>query len=546
MAHPKAPQRNTPRTAQHVGKYRFVRLLGEGGMGQVYEVRHIELERRAALKILRPELAQDPETAARFFREARAMSQMQHPALVHVYEYGHLDDGSAYIVMEYVEGHTLREEMGRRGGKLSAVAATTYARHVAAALQVAHDKGVVHRDLKPENIMLTVTEEDFSVDSRVKILDFGIAKTLGTLPSAEALQTHPGQVIGTPMYLAPEQAHAPDKISGHTDVYGLGVVLFEMLTGRLPFAAEEGLEMVRKHLFSAPPRLRDITPQADEELDALIDRMLAKAPEQRPNMREVKLQLRKISQRLELQDRDSGVEEAGLAQAATLILGGRRSAAPARPASRFRRLAHLRKHPTSIAFGVLLCGCLALGIWLISRSASRPTPHREPTAADLPSDSSARVPPPAPTSVTGAAPAAHTTPNAATADVSGPEDRISTATHDSDGRTNQKDAPRPAPPTVSKAAVGKPTTPDAVLHQAQAALDHNDYAHAMALARTVLKQSPYRAWRLIGTAACMKRDVATSNEAFQRLDIAGQLHLIAVCGVHRVEKTSTGFRLSKQ
>lgn len=264
-------------------------------MGQVYEVQHVELGRRAALKMLRPELAKDEAMAARFFTEARAMSLVLHPGLVHVYEYGHLDDGSAYIVMEYIEGETLREFLSRYGGKVSTIMAAVLGRQMAAALLAAHDKGVVHRDLKPENIKI-VEDDDSSIEGRVKILDFGIAKMLDAA-DVQRLQTRPGQILGTPTYLAPEQAGGPGTIGPHTDVYALGAMLFEMSAGQPPFTAEDGVQLIGKHLFAEPPRLGAVITNADPDLEVLLTRMLAKQPGARPSMREVKAQLGVINRR---------------------------------------------------------------------------------------------------------------------------------------------------------------------------------------------------------------------------------------------------------
>lgn len=281
----------TARTQTQVGSYHLVRLIAEGAIGQVYEVRHIELGRRAALKMLRPENAQNAETAARFFTEARAMSMAHHPGLAHVYEYGHMDDGGAYLVMELVEGETLRAYLERKAGKLPIVGALVLARQIAAAMQAAHDKGITHRDLKPENIGM-VDRDSQSEESAIKILDFGLAKVSDA--QASAAQTRPGQVLGTPLYMAPEQAGAPGGIGPHTDVYALGVLLFEMLCGEPPFTASQPLQLIGQHMFAEPPRLRSQLPEAAADLEHLLDRMLAKNTVTRPSMREVKEQLKRI------------------------------------------------------------------------------------------------------------------------------------------------------------------------------------------------------------------------------------------------------------
>lgn len=291
------PQRSTPRTDSQVGNYRLNRMIGEGGMGQVYEAVHVELGRRAAVKILRPELAQNQETAARFFTEARAASQVQHPGMVHVYEYGHLDDGGAYIAMEYLDGESLRDRLGRLSGRMPVATAVALARQIAATLEAAHAKGIVHRDLKPDNVML-VPDAAVSLGERTKILDFGIAKLLAGGDDANRPKTRSGSMLGTPMYMAPEQCGAPGSIGPHTDVYALGAVLFEMLSGQPPFRAEEAMQLIGQHLFSAPPLLRSIIPEADLALDELLQRMLAKTPEVRPTMRSVMVELTRIDHRL--------------------------------------------------------------------------------------------------------------------------------------------------------------------------------------------------------------------------------------------------------
>ena len=335
----------------------------------MYEVKHVELGRRAALKMLLPEIAKKEEMATRFFTEARAMSMVEHPALTHVYEYGHLDDGGAYIVMEYIEGESLRQLLHKRGGKLHVIAALSWVRQIAAALQVAHEKGVIHRDLKPENIML-VENEDTSVESRIKILDFGIAKTFDVSPEAKPIQTRPGQMMGTPTYMAPEQADAPGKIGGHTDVYALGVLLFEMISGRPPFTGDDAIEVVGKHMFSAPPHLRDVVPDADLELDELLFRMLAKAPESRPTMRELKSQLGKLAKKIGQRSSQITGEVEDPSQAETLVMRKSRPAESDVQTQFIRRRPGLRRDKTLlIAIGILIFGFLGLGIWLVLSSS---------------------------------------------------------------------------------------------------------------------------------------------------------------------------------
>ena len=219
---------------QHIGQYQLVRLLGEGGMGIVYEAVQADLGRRVAIKVLRAEYAAHPQVARRFRNEARAVHIVRHPGLVDIYELGCLDEGGAFIVMEYLEG----EPLGRRLHRMGAMAlrdAIRVARQIASPLAAAHARAVVHRDLKPENVMI-VADPEVPGGERIKVLDFGIAKLLddqsGLQPEA---RTRTGMVIGTPRYMAPEQCHGGGAVNAAVDVYALGVVLFEMLAGRRPF-----------------------------------------------------------------------------------------------------------------------------------------------------------------------------------------------------------------------------------------------------------------------------------------------------------------------
>lgn len=371
-----------------MGSYRIVRLIAEGGMGQVYEVRHETLGRRAALKMLKPEAALSEEMDARFLREARAMSVLQHPALIHVYEYGHLDDGAAYIVMEYVEGQTLREFLQECGGQLAPLDAVLLARQIASAMIVAHNKGVVHRDLKPDNIKL-VPSEDSSFVNQIKILDFGIAKYTST---HEKNATRPGQVLGTPAYMAPEQAGVHGVVGPHTDVYALGALLFEMLSGQLPFDGEGAFALIGKHLYAAPPRLKDSLPDINLKLDELVNQMLSKSPETRPTMRDVKARLRQIrdtiAQTLRTQtdktaDGPEQQEESDPSQDQTFVLITPRLTPAVHPQKYWRGF-KIYKHKSLILGGfIIICGFMAITLWLIvSAKPNRNLPDRNRATED--------------------------------------------------------------------------------------------------------------------------------------------------------------------
>ncbi|HRI48590.1 MAG TPA: serine/threonine-protein kinase [Pseudomonadota bacterium] len=276
-----------------VGSYKIVRVLGEGGMGTVYEAVHQSLGRRAAIKVLRPEHSQNQELLQRFFNEARAVNIVQHPSLVNIYEFGTTPAGTAYIVMEFLAGESLRSRLSRLGGRMG-LAAVPIARQVANALAATHQKQIVHRDLKPDNVML-VPDPELPEGERAKVLDFGIAKLSGD-GGGEALKvkTKTGAMIGTPTYMSPEQCRGLGTIDGRTDVYSLGVILFELLGGRPPFVSDGLGELIGMHMFQPAPDLAPLAPKTPKDLLQLVRRMLAKNPAERPSMEETAATLTRI------------------------------------------------------------------------------------------------------------------------------------------------------------------------------------------------------------------------------------------------------------
>ena len=258
-----------------LGSYRILGELSSGNMGTVYRAEHLLLGRPAAVKVLRRDLTANPELVQRFVNEARAVTASKHPGIVEVYDFGHTPDGHAFIVMELLEGESLARRLER--GRMSEAEAVTIALGIASALKAAHKVGVIHRDLKPDNVFL-VPDPDGGTD-RTKILDFGIAKLADPTMTG---QTETGALIGTPMYMAPEQARAAQAIDPRADLYSLGCMLYHMLVGRPPFVAEGGGEIIALQMFGEvepPSRLAAITP----EMDALVLRLLEKEPAQRPN-----------------------------------------------------------------------------------------------------------------------------------------------------------------------------------------------------------------------------------------------------------------------
>lgn len=267
-----------PLIGRLVHGYQVTRVIGSGGMGIVYEAIHPVVGQRAALKCLIGEHATDTDAIARFIDEARAASAVQHPNLVKIYNCGRLEDGTHFILMEFLAGESLRERLERSqapGTQLSMCASLRIAREVAAALEAVHQRGIVHRDLKPGNVFLVHAAAG---DDAVRVVDFGIAK-ISHEDGGAARQTTEGKFLGTVVYASPEQCRMDGNIGTASDVYSLGIMLYEMLTGKPPFLGGMGT-ILGAHLFKEPPALRGTAAR-------LVHTMLAKAPASRPAMTEV-------------------------------------------------------------------------------------------------------------------------------------------------------------------------------------------------------------------------------------------------------------------
>lgn len=257
-------------------RYRMTALLGEGGMGEVYEAEHLAIGRLVAIKVLNPERAQDQEAISRLRHEARVAGTLGHPNICAVYDMGHLEDGSPYLVMERLHGETLAQRLLRetrlRGNDLIDVMV-----QVLSALAVAHQRGIVHRDLKPDNIFLSQREGMRPVP---KLLDFGIAKSEDV---EETMADVSSQTVaaGTPFYMAPEQARGDRRLDHRVDLWATGIILYECLSGQRPFDARNYNALLVQIQSAAPRALREVQPDVPAGLARIVERSLRKAPEER-------------------------------------------------------------------------------------------------------------------------------------------------------------------------------------------------------------------------------------------------------------------------
>ncbi|MFO0592136.1 MAG: serine/threonine-protein kinase [Polyangiaceae bacterium] len=252
-------------------RYRVLDRVAAGGMGQVYRAAHARIASLFAVKVLYGDLAFDPGMRARFQREAEATSLLSHRHIVRVLDFGETPAGLLYLTMEYVDGSSLSGVLAREG-RLSEGRAVMFARQVARGLAHAHERGIVHRDLKTDNVLVVREDEDEEV---AKILDFGLAQI-----RTEQRLTQAGQVFGTPQYMAPEQFFRAD-VDARADLYSLGVMMQELLTGAIPFDAPTLADMARLHAQAPPPSLRASAPHVSAQLEAIVSRLLAKSPDDR-------------------------------------------------------------------------------------------------------------------------------------------------------------------------------------------------------------------------------------------------------------------------
>jgi serine/threonine-protein kinase len=268
------------------GRFSVLARLGAGSMGSVYRAKQEGMAREVALKVLKPERALDAASVQRFEREARATSALTSPHTVTVFDFGEdesiADSPLLYLAMERLDGESLGQRL-KNTARLSCSEAAKIAQQVLRSLAEAHEKGIVHRDLKPDNIFLHKVPTPHGLEETVKVLDFGIAKVLQPDMKVDSLETQAGTVFGTPRYMSPEQAQSK-PLDGRSDLYTVGLILFQMVTGRHCFPDEDAVVVMARHIQSLPPRPREVAPDAgiSRRLEAVILRTLAKDPRRRP------------------------------------------------------------------------------------------------------------------------------------------------------------------------------------------------------------------------------------------------------------------------
>ena len=259
---------------QSFGNYQIVRLIGEGGFGEVYLAENPLIERRAAVKVLHPSLAQDAELVRRFLNEARAASSIRHPNIIDVFDAGATANGAPYILMEFLEGMSLKNRLASQG-RVSVAQTLHIANQAGSALAAAHAIGIVHRDLKPENLFL-VPASGFPGGEKVVVLDFGIAKINRPTGQGGTVRTQTGVIMGSPAYMSPEQCKDSADVDHRSDIYSFATMLYEMLAGRTPHLSASGMEMMVMHLTNSPEPLRDVASEVPARIEAAVMRGLSR------------------------------------------------------------------------------------------------------------------------------------------------------------------------------------------------------------------------------------------------------------------------------
>lgn len=381
-------------------RYRVEKQIGEGGMGVVYLTTHAVLGKRIALKVLRGDMAKDAEVVQRFMQEAQSATSIGHANIIDISDFGKLPDGSVYFVMEYLDGASLSHFINA-GGSIPVQTAVHIIRQIASALDAAHTRGIVHRDLKPDNVYLVKRGQD---PHFVKVLDFGIAKVGG----ASSKLTRTGMIFGTPHYMSPEQASG-QSVDSRTDIYALGVIMYEMFTGKVPFDGDTFMGILSKHMFEPPVPPSQLIGKRLGVIEEVILKSLAKKPDERyATMAELIEHLGSVQAHgsFELASRFAAIPPTSLADALEP-----KSNTEMRLERRYSSPDGISKHRAPIIIAMLtLLGVIGIGVgavvfWMTgtpSAASSNPTPPPiEPVApTPTPVTSTASASPAVPTSPT--------------------------------------------------------------------------------------------------------------------------------------------------
>jgi serine/threonine-protein kinase len=279
-----------------VGELRIESQIGFGGMSTVYSAIQPLIGKRAAIKVIAAHLCVEKVNVDRFVQEARAANQIGHPNIVDAFAFGVLADGRSYLVMEWLQGETLAARLRR--GPMPIAEAMAIIFQICDALAAVHEKGIVHRDLKPENVFLVPVRNRRLM---VKLLDFGVAKLRGPRGESTVDHTSPGATVGTPKYMAPEQARGSREVDYRADVYALGVTAYEMFTGRVPFVGNEALDIMHQHVYAMPPAPSSLRPELPLQIERLLLQMLEKRADKRPTLMQVEARLADVRDAMALQ-----------------------------------------------------------------------------------------------------------------------------------------------------------------------------------------------------------------------------------------------------
>lgn len=384
-----------PLIGAQVGNYRIVGLLGEGGMARVYRATHPEIGREVAIKVLAPEVAAMPDVVRRFRIEAQTVNKIDHPNIIHIFDFGTLPDGRQFYLMELLAGESLADRIQRAGAMpLDEALAITDA--ILDALSAVHHAGIVHRDLKPDNVFLSQS----GGRSVVKLLDFGIVKLLGETPFNK---TRTGSLLGTPSYMAPEQCQGKvDDIGPRTDLYAVGCILYQMLSGILPFNAESLGGLLMQHITETPRPLTDRIRGLPLALSQLVQQCLAKEPQQRPlSAAWLREQLRPfVAQGPALVVAETLAALDGSAPHATQTITGRSPQLPiitppnlsSPQVPRTHEPAQRKQWPLIAGVGVV--GLAGIAVALVVLTRRQPAPASADAAVDAPAEPTAVTGPP--------------------------------------------------------------------------------------------------------------------------------------------------------